>query len=180
ALIPGQERPGPAEIVDRREVLAELVECLGHPRKPTGAMVGLPPALWQPAGMRLVTFRDRANAVAVAELANGRLRTLAARSMIEWLSGSGREPTGVEHGVDEVSLLAPVPDPPSVRDFYAFERHVAAGWRRRGAEVPDYWYEAPAFYFSNPASIQGPAQPVARPPATSQLDCELEIAAIVD
>jgi fumarylacetoacetate (FAA) hydrolase len=56
---------------------------------------------------------------------------------------------------------------------------VAAGWRRRGAPIPPYWYEAPAFYFSNPASIHGPGEPVRRPPATRQLDFELEIAAVI-
>ncbi|OLE36761.1 MAG: hypothetical protein AUG48_06405 [Actinobacteria bacterium 13_1_20CM_3_68_9] len=76
-------------------------------------------------------------------------------------------------------MLAPVPEPPSVRDFYAFERHVAAGWRRRGGEIPGYWYEAPAFYFSNPASVMGPGEPVRRPVVTEMLDFELEIAAIV-
>jgi fumarylacetoacetate (FAA) hydrolase len=78
-----------------------------------------------------------------------------------------------------VTLLAPVPDPPAVRDFYAFERHVAAGWRRRGADVPEYWYEAPAFYFSNPASILGPGEPVRSPDSVSMLDFELEMAAVI-
>jgi fumarylacetoacetate (FAA) hydrolase len=128
--------------------------------------------------MRLVTFRDRdAGSVGVAELADGRLDVTAAASMIEWLAGSRRERTGAELAVAEVSLLAPVPEPPSVRDFYAFERHVAAGWRRRGAEIPGYWYEAPAFYFSNPASVHGPGEAVSRP-ATSELDFEVELAAI--
>jgi fumarylacetoacetate (FAA) hydrolase len=130
--------------------------------------------------MRLVTFRDRDDDVGVAELADGALRRLAASSMIEWLAGSGREPTGEEMALDEATPLAPVPDPPSVRDFYAFEQHVAAGWRRRGGEIPGYWYEAPAFYFSNPASIHGPGQPVAAPRGTRELDFELELAAVVD
>jgi fumarylacetoacetate (FAA) hydrolase len=129
--------------------------------------------------MRLVTFHDRdAGSVGVAELADGRLAVTAAASMIEWLAGSRRERTGAELAVGEVSLLAPVPEPPSVRDFYAFERHVAAGWRRRGAEIPDYWYEAPAFYFSNPASVHGPGEAVSRPAGTSELDFEVEVAAI--
>ena len=50
-----------------------------------------------------------------------------------------------------------------MRDFYAFEGHVAAGARRRGREIAPYWYEAPAFYFSNPAAILGPGEAV-RPP----------------
>jgi fumarylacetoacetate (FAA) hydrolase len=129
--------------------------------------------------MRLVTFRDPGDVVRVGELADDRVRVLEAPAMLGWLEGEGRAPTGVEHAVDEVRLLAPIPEPPSLRDFYAFERHVAAGWRRRGAEIPEYWYAAPAFYFSNPASIHGPGEPVERPAATRVLDFELEIAAIV-
>ena len=78
-----------------------------------------------------------------------------------------------------LTTLAPVPEPPSVRDFYAYEGHVAAGAKRRGREVAPHWYEAPAFYFSNPAAIVGPGEPVRRPAATSMLDFELEIAAVI-
>jgi fumarylacetoacetate (FAA) hydrolase len=99
--------------------------------------------------------------------------------MLAWLSGEGRDATGDVHFLSDVTLLAPVPEPPSVRDFYAFEGHVAAGWRRRGAPIPGHWYRAPAFYFSNPASIHGPSEPVRRPPATEMLDFELEIAAVI-
>jgi fumarylacetoacetate (FAA) hydrolase len=99
--------------------------------------------------------------------------------MLAWLAGEGREHAGRSHAVAEVELLAPVPEPPSVRDFFAFERHVAAGFRRRGSDIPDAWHEAPTFYFSNPASIHGPDEPVRRPDATRMLDFELEIAAVI-
>ena len=99
--------------------------------------------------------------------------------MLRWLAGDGRERSGEERELDELTTLAPVPEPPSVRDFFTFEGHVAAGWRKRGAKVPHYWYEAPAFYFSNPASIVGPGEPVRRPDATQMLDFELETAAVI-
>jgi len=129
--------------------------------------------------MQVVTFRDPEGAARVGEVDAESVRVLEAPSMLAWLAGEGRRRTGAEHALGAVALLAPVPEPPSVRDFYAFERHVAAGWRRRGAEIPPYWYEAPAFYFSNPASIRAPGEAVARPQATQSLDFELEIAAIV-
>jgi fumarylacetoacetate (FAA) hydrolase len=129
--------------------------------------------------VRLGTFRSRDGDVFVGDLEDDRVHRLRAPSMLEWLTGDGRERTGKEHEPEEARLLAPVPQPPSVRDFYAFERHVAAGWRRRGAAIPEYWYEAPAFYFSNPASIQGPGEQVLRPAGTRMLDFELEIAAVV-
>jgi fumarylacetoacetate (FAA) hydrolase len=129
--------------------------------------------------MRLVTFRDPAGAERVGRLDGDRVIVLRAATMIAWLHGDGHEPAAREHALADVTLLAPVPEPPSVRDFYAFEGHVAAGWRRRGGDVPPEWYEAPVFYFSNPASIHGPGQAVRRPAATRLLDFELEIAAVI-
>jgi fumarylacetoacetate (FAA) hydrolase len=129
--------------------------------------------------MRLVTFRDRARAVRVGRLEGERVAVLAAGSMIDWLAGSGHAETGEALELAEVELLAPVPEPPSVRDFYAFEGHVATGWRRRGGEVPPAWYDAPAFYFSNPASIHGPGEVVRKPRTAEMLDFELEIAAVL-
>jgi fumarylacetoacetate (FAA) hydrolase len=128
---------------------------------------------------RLCSLRAPDGGRGVGEVEGEVVNLVAAGSMLEWLAGGGRERTGESHPVDEVTMLAPVPDPPSVRDFYAFERHVAAGAARRGSEVPEYWYRAPAFYFSNPASIHGPREPVRRPPSVKMLDFELEIAAVI-
>ena len=40
--------------------------------------------------------------------------------------------------------------PPTVRDCMTFERHVAGITQGYGDTVPDEWYEAPAFCFTNP------------------------------
>jgi fumarylacetoacetate (FAA) hydrolase len=74
----------------------------------------------------------------------------------------------------------PVLRPPSLRDFYAFEGHVRTMWERRGGEVPETWYRLPIFYFSNVSEIRGPDEPVWAPAASSELDYELEVAALVD
>jgi 2-keto-4-pentenoate hydratase/2-oxohepta-3-ene-1,7-dioic acid hydratase in catechol pathway len=79
----------------------------------------------------------------------------------------------------DARLLAPVGRPPSVRDFYAFEAHVATARRGRGMEMDPDWYELPIFYFSNPASILGPGEPVVAPPGCERLDYELEVAVVV-
>ena len=128
--------------------------------------------------MRLISFTDGAHG-GVARLDGDLAVVLEAATMIEWLSGQGREETGRTIPLAGVQVLAPVPEPPSVRDFYAYEGHVAAGWRRRGGSVPAAWYEAPAFYFSNPASIRAPGAEVHRPAGTRMLDFELEIAAVI-
>ena len=59
--------------------------------------------------------------------------------------------------VDDVQLLAPVPFPRTIRDFYAFEQHVKTARGLRGLDMVPEWYEIPAFYFTNPAAIFGPA-----------------------
>jgi 2-keto-4-pentenoate hydratase/2-oxohepta-3-ene-1,7-dioic acid hydratase in catechol pathway len=76
-------------------------------------------------------------------------------------------------------LRSPVPVPPSIRDFMAFESHVANSRRRLGQDVDPDWYELPVFYFTNPAAVCGPHDDVAVSPGSSQFDYELEIAAVV-
>jgi 2-keto-4-pentenoate hydratase/2-oxohepta-3-ene-1,7-dioic acid hydratase in catechol pathway len=76
-------------------------------------------------------------------------------------------------------LLAPVASPPSIRDFYAFEQHVRTARSRRGKEMHPDWYELPVFYFTNPAAVLGPGDPVAAPPRSAELDYELEVACVL-
>jgi 2-keto-4-pentenoate hydratase/2-oxohepta-3-ene-1,7-dioic acid hydratase in catechol pathway len=76
-------------------------------------------------------------------------------------------------------LLAPVAEPPSIRDFYAFEQHVRTARARRGREMDPDWYELPVFYFTNPAAVVGPGEPVAAPPRSVELDYELEVACVL-
>jgi 2-keto-4-pentenoate hydratase/2-oxohepta-3-ene-1,7-dioic acid hydratase in catechol pathway len=81
--------------------------------------------------------------------------------------------------VGGTSLLAPIPVPPSVRDFMAFEEHIANSRSRTGQQVDPGWYENPVFYFTNPAAIRGPHDEVAISPGSSWFDYELEVAAVV-
>ena len=81
--------------------------------------------------------------------------------------------------IDRVQLLAPVPEPPSIRDFYAFEAHVATARRSRGLEMEPDWYELPVFYFTNPGAVLGPGEVVRMPADTKELDYELEVAAVI-
>jgi 2-keto-4-pentenoate hydratase/2-oxohepta-3-ene-1,7-dioic acid hydratase in catechol pathway len=81
--------------------------------------------------------------------------------------------------LDAVQVRAPIPMPPTVRDFYAFEQHVRTARQRRGLEMDPDWYELPVFYFSNPYAICGPDVDVAIPPGCAEMDYELEVAAVV-
>jgi fumarylacetoacetate (FAA) hydrolase len=80
--------------------------------------------------------------------------------------------------IDEVRLVAPLPRPNSLRDFYAFEQHVAMANRNRGRPVPPAWYEIPVFYFGNHNAIYGPNVEIPMP-RTKELDYELEIACVI-
>jgi 2-keto-4-pentenoate hydratase/2-oxohepta-3-ene-1,7-dioic acid hydratase in catechol pathway len=78
-------------------------------------------------------------------------------------------------------LRAPIPQPPTVRDFITFEQHIAGVIKLSDpqAAVPEQWYQAPAFYFTNPYAVIGPGEPVPVAPGSSVFDLELEVAAIV-
>jgi 2-keto-4-pentenoate hydratase/2-oxohepta-3-ene-1,7-dioic acid hydratase in catechol pathway len=80
----------------------------------------------------------------------------------------------------DLAFGSPILQPPSLRDFYAFEQHVATMWRRRDMPIPDAWYRLPIFYFSNVSEIRGPGDPVWAPKGSNELDYELEIGALID
>ncbi|GAA0319695.1 fumarylacetoacetate hydrolase family protein [Actinoallomurus spadix] len=89
-------------------------------------------------------------------------------------------PAGAAVPLSEVRLLPPL-RPPTVRDFVAFEEHVE-GVRRSvdgAAGVPDAWYDAPTFYFTNPYAVIGPGDDVPMPPGSRALDFELEVAVVI-
>ena len=79
----------------------------------------------------------------------------------------------------DIKLRCPIPPPPVLRDFYAFEQHVKAARKKRGLDIPAEWYEFPAFYYSSPGKIYGPEDEVPRPSYTTALDFELEIACLL-
>lgn len=92
----------------------------------------------------------------------------------------GGHPLGTAVPLTDVRLLAPL-QPPTVRDFVTFEEHVE-GVRRSidgNAGVPEAWYDAPTFYFTNPYAVIGPYDDVPVPPGSRVLDFELEVAAVI-
>ncbi len=92
----------------------------------------------------------------------------------------GKErPRGVAYALDAVHLMAPLPRPRTIRDFYAFEAHVKNARARRGLQMQAEWYQAPVFYFSNPNAVFGPGLEVPKPARTNKLDFELEVAVVL-
>ncbi len=99
-----------------------------------------------------------------------------AQTALNTLKGA---PAGVVWKEGQVRLLAPLPRPRSLRDFFAFENHAEAGARRRNEPLSPEWYEQPVFYKGNPRSIIGPGAIIPWPAFTRKLDFEFEIAAVV-
>src|SRR5882724_6909769 len=131
--------------------------------------------------MRLCTFRtaDGPPEGWPGRVEGDQIVRLDAPDLIAVLGQRGRPRAGEVFPAADVELLAPVPRPPSVRDFFAFEQHIATARANRGSTVPAEWYEFPAFYFSNPAVILGPGTELPYPDGTAMLDYELEVAAVI-
>ncbi len=85
------------------------------------------------------------------------------------------------HPYSSVRLRSPIPDPPTIRDFMTFERHIEGVSKMAGpdARVHEQWYAAPAFYFTNPYAVAGPRDDVRMPPGCTLFDLELEVAAVI-
>lgn len=80
---------------------------------------------------------------------------------------------------DQITMLAPIPNPPSCRDAYAFRQHVANARRNRGVEMAPEFDMYPIFYFTNHNAIYGEGNVLVENDHLQQLDFELEAAIIV-
>jgi len=98
--------------------------------------------------------------------------------------------------VGAVQLLAPVPEPPQMRDFLCFEKHLIQGFeqirRMRASQSPDpaaalkemeqkglfsvpkVWYERPIFYHPSRFCVIGTGVDVHWPAYSKTIDYELE------
>lgn len=126
--------------------------------------------------MRLCTFAKGAR-LAPGRIEGDRIIEFSASTMVQHLAHGSRDVA--EHPLADVRLVAPIVQPPSIRDFYAFESHVVNARKGQNLDVPSAWYEIPVFYFSNPAAVYGPGDVIPIPSGTSKLDYELEIAAVI-
>ena len=61
------------------------------------------------------------------------------------------------YAASAVTLRAPIPRPPSMRDGYAFRQHVETARRNRGLEMIPEFDQFPVFYFTNHQGVIGPA-----------------------
>lgn len=103
----------------------------------------------------------------------------ASKTLARELPAAGLRGARLRYRADEVRLLAPLPNPTSLRDFYAFEQHVKTGFAKRGEPVPQEWYEMPVSYRGSHQNIYGPDAVVPWPRFTEKFDYELELALVM-
>ena len=78
----------------------------------------------------------------------------------------------------DVTLLAPVPRPVSMRDGYAFRQHVATARRNRGMDLIPEFDLFPVTYFTNHLAVTGPGPVQVQDHHLDHLDFELEVAIV--
>ncbi len=108
----------------------------------------------------------------------------AARRAMDYVVSLGTSPLGpsgetIRYASDNIALAAPLPNPGSLRDFIAFEDHIAATSKKRGQPIPPEWYKAPVYYKGNHRTIIGPDEALPWPLNTTKLDYELELACVI-
>lgn len=146
--------------------------------------------------MKLVTFRNKEGQVRTGwlkgetgvidmQIADPRLPTDLLSFIdeheryFEIIKAQELEKIAAHYQLTEVQLLAPLPNPRSMRDYVAFEEHMLNASKSFGHTVSEAWYEMPIFYFTNHQAIYGPDDEIKRPAKETKLDIELEIAAII-
>ena len=143
--------------------------------------------------MKLISYKQNGN-IKFGALEDGKIYDLnaidsqIADNMLEFLQG-GKEQlqlakAAVENesptiSTEDAKLISPVPNPPSVRDAYAFRQHVATARQNRGLEMIPEFDEIPIFYFTNHHAIFGEGDFPVRQRHTEKLDFELECAAVI-
>ena len=143
--------------------------------------------------MRLVTFQVGNRPASPGALVDGgrTVVQLAAPSVLAIVEGGQnaleraaetlrRPPREALFPLADVTLLAPIPQPPQMRDFLCFEKHLqqafAAVAKLRGTEarIPKVWYERPIFYHPNRFNVCGTGADVPWPRYSERMDFELE------
>ena len=109
-------------------------------------------------------------------------------SMLEYIRNAGdynqracevENSSTVYYDRESVTLLPPLPEPESFRDFMGFAEHHETCRTNRGMTVDPVYYQIPVFYFSNTKAIVATEQPITRPAKTEMLDFEFELAIII-
>ncbi len=117
----------------------------------------------------------------VSFIEGGDLSLDAVRDALSWIAAEPdrKSAEGIVYRREQITMLAPIPRPPLIRDFMAFEEHLRNIYPKLGREVPEEWYRLPVYYKGNPASVGGDGDVVYFPDYADELDFEFELAAVI-
>lgn len=101
-----------------------------------------------------------------------------AESMADAAEHARRSPVEVVP-LETARLRSPLPRPPSIRDFSAFEEHLRVSMQAMGRSIDPDYFNIPVFYFNNHGSVVGLDDEVEFPGNCEQPDFELEVAAVI-
>lgn len=76
-------------------------------------------------------------------------------------------------------LTTPLDKIETYRDFFAHEKHVATGFKKRNEPIPPAWFELPVYYKGATAGFIGPEEEILWPTYTDLLDYELELGMVI-
>ncbi len=156
------------QLIDLSSAYVTLLAQRGEPQ-PYRLMEALVP----PDMRRLIEGGD--NALQAAREAEAFVRQALASGQVP----QGPQGEQLVFALQEVTLLTPLPQPNSLRDFIVFEKHMRRGYDALGIEPPRVWYEMPIYYKGNARSLLGHDQDLLWPAYTERLDYELEMACII-
>ncbi|MEN6475319.1 MAG: fumarylacetoacetate hydrolase family protein [Syntrophaceae bacterium] len=151
-------------------------------------------ALLKPGEMAMDAHESSFFTDMLAWLEGGAAALKRARAVLEFIEA--HKPPACIMSLEDVTLLAPVPVPSSIRDCLCFEQHIinsirmvgfkrlafldewvekVLGRKRTLAYLLNHtWYERPIYYKGNRRSCIGPGAEVRMPPYTHKFDYELE------
>jgi len=117
----------------------------------------------------------------VAFIENGPAALDAAEAAIDWVLDKGDAYAGatLAFAPDAVRLLAPIPRPPLIRDFMAFETHLKNIYPKLGRDIPPEWYNLPIYYKGNPSAVGADGDAITMPVYATNMDFEFEFAAVI-
>lgn len=81
--------------------------------------------------------------------------------------------------IKNIKFLSPIDKPNSLRDAYAFRKHVEAGRKGRDLPMIKEFDSFPVYYYSNHSAINGPGNIFFHQSHFDRLDFELELAIII-
>lgn len=85
----------------------------------------------------------------------------------------------IDLSTNQINFGPPLDKIETYRDFFAHEKHVAVGFKKRNEPIPPAWYEIPAYYKGATAGFIGNDEEILWPSYTDQLDYELELGMII-